>query len=185
MPLKIVTPPEAVLSTAPLSDVENHLRIDAIAEGAALNVYAKAAAQHAQEFTRRGIGSQVWDLLLDAFPAGPINLPLPPLQSVASITYVDTNGVTQTWAAEDYTVDAVSGRIFPAYGRWYPATRNVPNAVTVRFTCGYPAANVPESIRAAMLLLVGDLYENREGQSDRPFHTNKTVERLLWPYRVF
>ena len=43
---------------------------------------------------------------------------------------------------------------------------------------------VPAPVEAAILLRVGDLYENREGQTDRPLHGNKTFERLLQPYRV-
>lgn len=43
---------------------------------------------------------------------------------------------------------------------------------------------VPAPVRAAILLRVGDLYENREAQTDRPLHGNPTFERLLNPYRV-
>ncbi|MFZ1364664.1 MAG: head-tail connector protein [Brachymonas denitrificans] len=43
---------------------------------------------------------------------------------------------------------------------------------------------VPAPVEAAILLRVGDLYENREGQTDRPLHGNKTFERLLQHYRV-
>lgn len=39
------------------------------------------------------------------------------------------------------------------------------------------------AIKAAALLLVGDLYANREAQSERPLHKNPTFERLLAPYR--
>ena len=39
-------------------------------------------------------------------------------------------------------------------------------------------------IKAATLLLVADLYENREAQSDRQFYKNLTYERLLNPYRA-
>lgn len=42
----------------------------------------------------------------------------------------------------------------------------------------------PAPVEAAILLQVGDLYENRQRQSDRPFHGNQTYERLLNPYRV-
>lgn len=38
-------------------------------------------------------------------------------------------------------------------------------------------------IKAAALLLVGDLYANREAQTDRPLHRNPTFDRLLNPYR--
>ncbi len=42
---------------------------------------------------------------------------------------------------------------------------------------------MPAPVEAAILLRVGDLYENREGLSNRPVITNPTMERLLWPYR--
>lgn len=43
----------------------------------------------------------------------------------------------------------------------------------------------PASVAAAVLLLVGDLYENREAQTAAPLHANTAVERLLWPHRLF
>lgn len=39
-------------------------------------------------------------------------------------------------------------------------------------------------VKAAALLLVADLYENREAQSDRQLYRNDTYHRLLAPYRV-
>ena len=43
---------------------------------------------------------------------------------------------------------------------------------------------VPSPIKAAALLLVADLYENRSASTERPLHRNETYERLLQPYRV-
>ena len=39
-------------------------------------------------------------------------------------------------------------------------------------------------VKSAALLLVGDLYANREAQGDRQFYKNPTFENLLNPYRV-
>lgn len=51
-----------------------------------------------------------------------------------------------------------------------------------------PAADlvvaVPAPIKSAALLLVGDLYANREAQGDRQFYKNPTFENLLNPYRA-
>jgi len=44
--------------------------------------------------------------------------------------------------------------------------------------------DTPAPIKAAVLLAVGDLYENREGQADRQLFSNSTYERLLAPYRM-
>lgn len=43
---------------------------------------------------------------------------------------------------------------------------------------------MPAPVKAAILLQIGDLYENRERQSDKPYFANATYERLLNPYRV-
>lgn len=42
----------------------------------------------------------------------------------------------------------------------------------------------PAPIKAATLLLVGDLYSNRESQVERQLYANSTYERLLSTYRV-
>lgn len=39
-------------------------------------------------------------------------------------------------------------------------------------------------IKSAALLMVADLYENREAQTERPLYRNSTFERLLNPYRT-
>lgn len=42
---------------------------------------------------------------------------------------------------------------------------------------------MPAPVRAAVLLLVGDLYEHRERQNDRALYENATFHLLLNPYR--
>ncbi len=43
---------------------------------------------------------------------------------------------------------------------------------------------MPAPVEAAILLRVGDLYENREAQSPQLLYDNRTFIRLLAPYRV-
>lgn len=45
-------------------------------------------------------------------------------------------------------------------------------------------ATTPAPVVSAILLLIADLYENRELQADRQLYSNDTYERLLAPYRV-
>lgn len=42
----------------------------------------------------------------------------------------------------------------------------------------------PAPVKAAAMLLVADLYENRTAQTERPLFKNETYERLLNPYKV-
>lgn len=43
---------------------------------------------------------------------------------------------------------------------------------------------MPARVKAAILLQVGNLYLNRELQSNEAYYQNRTYERPLNPYRV-
>lgn len=122
----------------------------------------------AREMAENAIGgvliTQTLDYHLDAFPCGAIEVPKGPLQSVMAITYVDENGATQTLDPSAYQVDAEDerGRIAPAYGQTWPATRAQLAAVKVRYVAGFGAAeDVPEQIKGWMKLQIGAFDEVR------------------------
>src|SRR5262245_64852677 len=63
----------------------------------------------------RALLTQTWDFVLDRFPGPPpsnasyaIEVPLPPLQSVTSVTYLDGTGAPIVLAQTEYVVDTVS-----------------------------------------------------------------------------
>ena len=152
-----------------------------------------AAREWCETFTRRAFITQSWKQYLDAWPCGDeILLYFGRLQTVASIKYKDVAGVQATLDPSTYIVDSDSepGRIVLAYGKSWPSGMLYPvNPIEVEFTCGYgaTAASVPQSIRNAMLLLVGHWYNNREavivGQVSKEIEF--TVSALLWPHRIF
>lgn len=41
----------------------------------------------------------------------------------------------------------------------------------------------PEPLKAAIKLLVADLFQNRAAGTDKPLTENPAVQNLLWPYR--
>ena len=45
------------------------------------------------------------------------------------------------------------------------------------------SAPVNPATKAAALLIVGDLYANKEAQTVKELHKNEAVEALLYPYR--
>lgn len=98
----------------------------------------------ATERVERDSGKQLlaatWKLTLDCFPLI-IKPPRSPLIAVSSITYVDTDGTTTTFAASKYRVDTNTepGRIEEAWGEVWPAERNIVASVTVTYTAGYAA----------------------------------------------
>ncbi len=185
MPRALVTPPAAEPVT--LSEAKAHLRVTATDDDSSITAQIAAARVWAEDFTQRALITQTWDLKLDAF-ADEMEIPLPPLQSVTSVKYLDADGAEQTLAATEYTVDTAAerGLVRLAYGKAWPATRAQANAVTIRFVAGYAgAAAVPGTIKAACLLVIGELYARREdsivGTIIEKVPLN--AEYLLWPYR--
>jgi uncharacterized phiE125 gp8 family phage protein len=129
-----------------------------------LAILIASARAAGETITRRALMPQTWDLVLDRFPAWELSVPKPTLQSITSITYVDTNGAPQVLDPAAYLADPKSepGRITPAYGLVWPIARWQTGAVTVRFVAGYAdAASVPACIKSWMLLRIATLWENR------------------------
>lgn len=165
MILKLVTAPAFEPITT--AEAKTHLRIDGSDEDTLIDGYIMAARQLCEMEARRAFVTQTFDLFLEQWPASDeIKLPRPPLQSVTSITYTDSNGNAQTMASADYLADTASepGRVVLSYGgTWPSATLRPGPAIAVRFVAGYGlAAAVPAMYKQAIKLLVGHWYENRE-----------------------
>lgn len=77
------------------------------------------------------------------------------------------------------TDDAEDGLIESLLGAATDAAADYLNLTTDEL-----AAAMPAPVKAAILLQVGDLYENRERQGGEAYYQNRTYERLLNPYRV-
>lgn len=148
-----------------LADAKQHLRVDSSGDDGLITALIITARQQAEHRTGRALITQQWRYSVDQFPVDSLELPLPRLQSVQSVTYLDADGVRQTLAGAEYDVitDELVGRMIPAYGKTWPSCRIRPGSVQVSYTCGYgAAADVPHSIKAWMLLAIGAWYENRE-----------------------
>lgn len=171
-----------------LEEAQVHLRSDVPEESSLILSLVEAATAQAEAYCRRRFVTQRWRATFDAFPAGAVLLPHPPISSVESVAYVDEAGAVQALAPAGYVVRSAEtpGEIVPAYGTSWPSTRDVPDAVTIDFTCGYGAPEeVPEAIRRAVLLLVGTLYANRETVAPVAMQeVPHTAQWLLGPYRV-
>lgn len=163
MALKLKTPP--AVDPVSLEEAKKHCRVDWNDDDALIGLYIKAATAHCdgnRGVLGRAIVNQQWELYYDAFPCGPMQIPLGPLVSVDSVEYVDaTTGLYVTWAGTNYAVDLASfeGWISPVDA--WPTPRETMNAVRVTFTAGH-GADVPADIKAMLLMLIGHWYQNRE-----------------------
>lgn len=154
-----------------------------------LNAQIAAAREWCETFTRRSFIETAWAYTLDGFPTL-IRPPRSALLGVDEIRYIDHGGTEQVVDPGSYQVDTASepGRIIPAFGKPWPMTAPVMNAVTIKFRAGFgaDAEAVPPPIKAAILKLVADLYEIRVGSIPGTIVTSVPIgiERLLLPYVV-
>lgn len=178
-----------------LAEVKDHIRVSGSDEDALINDLITSAREYIETFTGRTLMPQTWDLKLNCFPAGgaPLVLPNPPVQSVTSITYLDTAGDSQTWASSKYlTTDlpqtaprAQMPRVPLAYAESYPSTYGVENAVTVTFVTGYTSASaVPALLRTGLKFLV-ELSYQRLRRSPQELNEAAIEARFLWPFKVW
>lgn len=178
-------------------EAKGQARIEVDEDDLLLTGLIRAGTDWAEWYTQRAFLTQVWELVMDRFPAQDersIVLAQPPLQSVDLVTYIDRNGDPQTLDAEAYRVvrpegeRAPKGMIVLRQGESWPGTVNEPACVTVRFTCGYgDASAVPQGIKDGLFLYVAERYENRENAVLTGATLQEVsfgVKTVLWPYRV-
>ncbi|WP_291295824.1 head-tail connector protein [Elioraea sp.] len=196
-----------------LIDAKAHLRVDHTSDDVLIGAQLASARQTVEAHTGRALLTQTWEWQLDGAPTSnrvrlPVELldplgvtapiaaltiPKAPLLAVLSVTYDDAAGVAQTMSPTSYVVQAPAGDTAPrgtlalAYGAAWPAARAARGSFRIRFTAGYgAAADVPAALKAAILLLLGELYESREASMQgQAIQLSPAVDRLLSPYLLF
>ncbi len=183
--LDLVTAPTAEPIT--LDDAKAHCRVDAADDDELIAAEITAARSRCEAFLNQSLVATVWDYGIDGgFPAV-IRLPIGPLvdPGTVSVSYVDDAGATQTLSPALYQASkGETGILRPAYGQTWPSTRQVMDAVTVRFTAGVtdPSA-IPPAILQAIRLMVADFYDNRENASRMPLgEIPLSARNLMMPF---
>ena len=161
----------ATVEPIDIDTAKTFLRVETPDDDHLIAGFIAAARQYTANKLARTLCTTTWRLALDDFPDGnsPIVLHNPPVTTTTtnvSITYIDSNGNSTTLASSNYQLDGYSepGRIYPGYGLTWPEARSQPNAVVVQYVAGYGNSvdSVPSGIRAFMLRVIAELYENRE-----------------------
>jgi hypothetical protein len=189
MATKIITAP--TFEPLTVADVSEYLRLDdSPTDTLLISALITAARQHLENYLNRYIAQQTVELALTGW-SDKIDLSAP-LQSVSSVKYLDVNGVEQTLAANQYVIDNYSepAVIYPAYNVTYPNLYDQENNVKIRYVVGFtsggsPDTNpLPDTLKFAMMLIIGDLYSNREAGGEKAYQVNPTVQNLLQFYRL-
>lgn len=187
----VVEPPAPVVTW---EEADRHLQLDGdVSQQALVEGFIAAATGHIDGpdgWLGRAIGVQTLEARFDLFECGrhAARLPYPPALELVSVQYRGADDVLRDGAVIDFEL---LGEVLVPAGMSFPweggSLRR--EAVRVRYRAGYET--LPSAIRAAILLMVGDLFANREtvvtgsgaGAVSVPMST--TVEALLRPFRVF
>jgi uncharacterized phiE125 gp8 family phage protein len=184
--VRLAMPTQMLMS---LAEVKARLRIDISEDDNGLERLIERATRLAESRTQRALLTQQWAFTASGFPNASkgIALPLPPLQRVDVISYINQNGVMQTLSSDDYLVDTTGlvGMITPAYGKAWPHIQRRANAVRVEFTCGCETvSDVEPDIVLAVLQLIAHFDVNRDS-GDKSFENALScVDSLLAPYAI-
>lgn len=180
-----------------LAEARLHLRVDAYGsppesdDDEWITAQIPAAREYCERELGRALAPRTLEVGTNAFPAVAVDrtagkaftLPFGPVTSVTSVIYTDSDGVDQTLDSAGYALDpyATPSRVVLTYGSTWPAARASLNSVRIRYVTGYVDAVesplrpiLPRQARAAILLMLGHLYENREATG-----TDKLLELPL------
>lgn len=163
-----------------IDEARAYLRIDHDDEDGLIQTLIKAGRSVIENATGRALVRQGWMVRLPGFPADRIELPRVPCLSVDEVVYLDPGGESQVMPKGDYT-EAGSDPAFLLPRKRWPATNRAPLPVRIMYMAGYgTAADVPDDLKYALLLLIGQGYETRTADlRDLPF----SVDALLAPYK--
>lgn len=160
---------------------------DAMIEG-----FISAAREHCEQFLGLTLARKTLEVGLSEYPddSDPIELPFGPVVELLSIT-TGAGSDDAVWSAEDFQLDDHSSpaRLYPVEP-WPTVTAAYPNLIRVRYLAGYGVDSdggqvLPKVVKAAILLMIGHFWKNREATVDKAMaELPLGVESLLRPLRV-
>ncbi len=170
-----------------LAEARGFLRLDGVEENALVTALITAARTTLEAETRRAFVTQGWRLVLDAWPGRDISLPLAPVVAVEAVRVDAGEGAaTLDPSVFDMDLGAEPPRLAARRGMRLAQPAAGIGGIEIDFTAGYgAAADVPEPLRQATLMLVAHWFEARgpvafgATAADIPL----TVAALVAPYR--
>jgi len=156
------TTPETTLPVS-VADLKTHMRITTSSDDDYITDLAWMAYAWIESEADITIGTTVYQLQSDVFPS---SLPQPPVQSISSISYYDTDNTSQslTEGTDYYLIVADKQAALLEPVETWPSVYARPDAVTIAFTAGFTSPHKQVLVLHLMRLLVGSAYEFREGE---------------------
>lgn len=176
MALRLITSPAAEPVT--LTEAKAQLRVTFSDDDALITNCIAAARARCELVTGRALITQTWQLELSEWPYAPmakaslrnaVFIPKPPLASITSVKYIGEDDIEHALVSGvDYVSQIADpcSYVAPASGAIWPIVAEIPNAIRIRYVCGYgnSGASVPPDLRCGMLMLIDHMYRNRSDE---------------------
>lgn len=171
-----------------LAEVKAHLRLDTDDEDALLAGLARTARCHLEVETGLCLILRTLRLYLDDWPEGRvIQIARGPVQTIETVTVYDALGAPVALNAAGYVLDgeACPARLVLPARR---ASERAVNGIEIDFSAGFgeSGADVPDTLKRALLLHVAAMYELRGvlPLDEQPGALPQGYDRLVAPYRL-
>lgn len=184
----IIEPP--AVEPVSLAEVKEHLRVDGPDEEPLIVALITTARLTIEHLAGLALVTQRWAVLRDSWPeAQAIELPVAQVASLDALRVYDEAGSASLIAGDQYIADLASrpARLVRRDAYPWPAPGRIANGIEIELTAGFGAMpiDVPETLRWAVLMLVGHWFENRAavGADAQLRHMPLAVHAVLAPYR--
>lgn len=180
-----LTPP--VVEPLTLVEIRAHLRLDGEEEeDGLLLALATVAREHLERETGLVLTAREFRLCLDDWPEnGILTIARGPVRTVTSVTVYDGEGEPQVVDLDGHLLDGQS-RPARLWLRETPAPGQVMNGIEVEFSAGFgeSGADVPETLKRAMLLHLAAMYACRGvvAADAQPAVVPPGYDRLIAPF---
>ena len=149
-----------------LAEAKAWLKVDGADEDALIATLITAARLHLESVTGRALLTQSWRLVLDAWPAGgEVRLPVAPLSALTAIRAFDEDGDEHAIGLAQFLVEAggtPARLVLPGTVAGMPVLRQR-FGIEIDYVAGFgDAADVPQELKQALLVLVAHWFEHRD-----------------------
>lgn len=190
--LRVIQPPDPTIMPVNLSLARRYLRVEDLDYDDLVSLCLRAATLRLA-YLNISIIKTRYALDFDQFSYygdwhNSLELPMPPLQSVDAIRIIAPDSTTATIDPSVYTVGATSwgtGIVRLAFNESWPAIRGDVGSISIEFTAGYnSAAEVPQDLQLAILMIAHSMYDNRgEISPVNLYPVPKMLDAMLLKYQ--